>query len=234
MTEEEAVKWRYQKYIKDYLLCVKSVDENIGRVLDYLDENGLAENTIVVYTSDQGFYLGDHGFFDKRFIYEESLRMPFLMRYPQKLPAGTTNSDIITNIDFAPTFLEAAGIVSPKEVQGLSFLHNAIGHTPDTWRQSMYYHYYEFPYWHHVQPHYGMRNQRYKLAHFYYNVDVWEFYDLENDPDEINNAIDDPQYATIISEMKEELKTLMKTYGDDKNLDEFREITDKDLGKLEL
>lgn len=233
MTPEEGVKWRYQKYIKDYLLCVRSVDDNIGRVLDYLDKNGLTDNTIVVYTSDQGFYLGDHGYFDKRLIYEESLRMPFLMRYPNKISGGKVNSDIISNIDFAPTFLEAAGIKPPEEVQGLSFLQNATSQTPDSWRQSMYYHYYEFPFWHHVQPHYGVRNQRYKLAHFYYSMDEWEFYDLEEDPNELNNGINDPQYASTISAMKEELKALMKTYGDDKSLEEFRDITDKDMGLIE-
>ncbi len=232
LSEEENRNWKYQTYIKDYLACVKSVDDNIGRVLDYLDKNGLAENTIVIYTSDQGFYLGDHGWFDKRFIYEESLRMPFLVRYPNKIKAGQKNNDIITNIDFAPTLLEVAGITPPEEVQGRGFFANLQGNTPTDWTKSMYYHYYEFPIWHHVQPHYGARNERYKLAHFYYNIDVWEFYDLEKDPNELNNAINDPAYESIIAKMKEDLKKQMEYYGNNKSLDELREITDTDFGKI--
>ena len=233
LSPEENRKRKYQVFIKDYLACVKSVDDNIGRVLDYLDQEGLAKNTMVIYTSDQGFYLGEHGWFDKRFIYEESLRMPFLVRYPEVIKAGTANSDIITNIDFAPTILEAAGIPVPDEVQGRSFFSNLQGNTPEDWQQSMYYHYYEFPYWHHVQPHYGMRNQRYVLAHYYYNIDVWEFFDLEKDPHELVNGIDNPEYADMIDNMKEELHRLMVKYQDDKSLDEFRAITDTDFGKLE-
>lgn len=232
LSEEENRKWKYQTYIKDYLACVKSVDDNVGRVLRYLDEKGISENTLVIYTSDQGFYLGDHGWFDKRFIYEESLRMPFLVRYPKLIEAGTKNSDIITNIDFAPMILEAAGVDKPKEVQGRSFLSNLQGNIPGDWQQSMYYHYYEFPFWHHVQPHYGIRSQRYKLAHFYYNIDVWEFYDLEKDPDELINQYANPAYAEIIAEMKQELKQLQVKYKNDKSLDEFRNISDTDFGKL--
>ncbi|NGP77350.1 sulfatase [Balneolaceae bacterium YR4-1] len=230
MSDEEAKKWKYQRYIKDYLATVKSVDDNVGRVLDYLDKQGLTDNTIVVYTSDQGFYLGDHGFFDKRFIYEESLRMPFLVRYPEKLKAGTENNDIITNIDFAPTLLDFAGISTPDEVQGRSFASNAMGNTPEDWRQSMYYHYYEWPFWHHVQPHYGIRTQRYKLAHFYYSIDEWEFYDLEKDPDELKNLINEPQYQDKIEELKQRLNGLQETYKDDKSLEEYRMITDTDFG----
>jgi arylsulfatase A-like enzyme len=233
LSPEENRKWKYQTYIKDYLACIKSVDDNVGRVLEYLDQKGLSENTMVIYTADQGFYLGEHGWFDKRFIYEESLRMPFLVRYPEMIEAGTTNEDIMTNIDFAPTILEAAGINAPQEVQGKSFYRNLMGQTAADWQRSMYYHYYEFPYWHHVQPHYGIRNQRYKLAHYYYNIDVWEFFDLEKDPDELVNQIDHPEYAEIISEMKDELQQLMIRYQNDKTLDEFRAITDKDFGQIE-
>ncbi len=232
MTEEESRKWKFQVYIKDYLACIKSVDDNVGRVLKYLDDNGLAENTIVIYTADQGFYLGEHGFFDKRFIYEESLRMPFLVRYPAKVKAGSVNNDIITNIDFAPTILEAAGMKTPEEVQGTSFYSNLLGKTPTDWQNEMYYHYYEFPFWHHVQPHYGIRNERYKLAHFYYNIDVWEFYDLQKDPNELNNAINAPEYQDVIAKMKVELKNLMVKYDDNKSLNDFRKITDKDFGKI--
>ncbi len=232
MTINEARRWKYQRYMKDYLACVKSVDDNIGRVLQYLDENGLSENTIVVYTSDQGFYLGDHGWFDKRFMYEQSLRMPFLLRYPPLVKEHFENNDIITNIDFAPTLLDLAGVSIPEEVQGRSFAQNIAGETPEDWKQNMYYHYYEFPFWHHVQPHYGIRNERYKLIHFYYNVDVWEFYDLENDPDELNNAINDPQYTDIIAQMKIDLKERQVEFGDDQSIEEFRAITDADFGQI--
>lgn len=232
MSVEEVRKWKYQKYMKDYLACVKSVDDNIGRVLAYLDESGLAENTIVVYTSDQGFYLGDHGWFDKRFMYEPSLQMPFVLRYPAGVKQPSVNEDIITNIDFAPTLLDMAGVPVPDEVQGRSFASNVAGNTPEDWQQSMYYHYYEFPFWHHVQPHYGIRRSQYKLIHFYYSVDLWEFYDLEKDPDELNNAIDDPQYADLIAEMKVELKQRQVEYGDDQSLEEFRKITDTDFGNI--
>ena len=231
-SKEENRKLKYQKYIKDYLACIKSVDDNVGRVLNYLDKNGLAENTVVIYTADQGFYLGEHGFFDKRFIYEESLRMPFLVRYPKVALAGSVNNDIVTNIDFAPTIIDMAGISKPDEVQGRSFLSNLKGETPANWPESMYYHYYEFPFWHHVQPHYGIRNNRYKLAHFYYNIDVWEFYDLEKDPNELNNAINNPEYAGIIEKMKIDLNRKMKQFGDNKSLEEFRTVTDTDFGKI--
>lgn len=232
MSAEEGKKWRYQTFIKDYLACVKSVDDNIGKVLDYLDENNLAENTIIVLTSDQGFYLGDHGFFDKRFIYEESLRMPFMVKYPKKVKAGTVNEDVITNIDFAPTLLDLANISTTKEMQGRSFKSILEGSTPQDWRQSMYYHYYEFPYWHHVQPHYGVRTQRYTLAHFYYNIDKWELYDLDKDPNQLTNLIDDPEYADVQKELKVELKKLMNKYETTTSLKDFREITDKDFGLI--
>jgi arylsulfatase A-like enzyme len=228
-TPQENREMKYQRYIKDYLACVKSVDDNIGRVLKYLDEKGLVDNTVIVYTSDQGFYLGDHGFFDKRFIYEESLRMPFIVRYPEKVKPKSINNDIITNIDFAPTLLELAGVKPPKEVQGRSFVDNMKGSTPSDWPDEMYYHYYEFPFWHHVQPHYGIRTERYKLAHFYYNIDVWEFYDLKTDPEELVNQIDNPEYAKVIKEMKIRLNKLQEKYGDDKSLKEFRMITDKEF-----
>ncbi|MAZ28671.1 MAG: sulfatase [Cytophagaceae bacterium] len=232
MTDEEGKKWRYQNYIKDYLACVKSVDDNIGRVLAYLDQKGLTDNTIIVLTSDQGFYLGDHGFFDKRFIYEESLRMPFMVKYPKVVQPGSVNEDIITNIDFAPTLLDLAGIDTDHAMQGDSFKPILEGKTPADWQEAMYYHYYEFPYWHHVQPHYGIRTQKYTLAHFYYNIDVWELYDLEKDPHEMNNVIDDPQYASVVANLKEQLKGLMAKYEDDRPLAEYREITDKDFGSI--
>jgi len=232
LTKEEGRKWRYQTYIKDYLACVKSVDDNIGRVLKYLDKNNLTENTIIVLTSDQGFYLGDHGFFDKRFIYEESLRMPFIVRYPKKVQAATVNKDIITNIDFAPTLLDLADISTNVQIQGKSFEPILFGKTPENWKQEMYYHYYEFPYWHHIQPHYGIRTQKYTLAHFYYNVDIWEVYDLEKDPKQMNNIISDPQYTNVVSNLKNQLSDLMKKYENNKSLIDFRKITDTDFGGI--
>jgi len=233
LTGEELKKWKYQTYIKDYLATVKSVDDNIGRVLNYLKENGLDENTIVIYASDQGFYLGEHGWFDKRFMYEESLRMPFIIRYPKSIKPKTVVSDIVSNIDIAPTLLDMAGIAAPDEVQGKSFYKNLKGMTPKNWRQSMYYHYYEYPFWHHVQPHYGIRNERYKLIHFYYDIDVWEFYDLKNDPSEMNNLIGSKKYSSLIDKMKKELYHLKSGYGNNMSLDELRAISDTNFGGLE-
>lgn len=232
MSKEDGKKWRYQTYIKDYLACVKSVDDNIGRVLNYLDENDLSENTIIILTSDQGFYLGDHGFFDKRFIYEESIRMPFILKYPGFVKPGSVNEDIISNIDFAPSLLELANIKTKQPMQGKSFVSILNDHKKSDWRQSMYYHYYEFPYWHHVQPHYGIRTQKFTLAHFYYNIDVWELYDLEKDPNQLKNIINDKKYKKIVSQLKVELRELMKKYGNDKSLSDFRKITDKDYGSI--
>ncbi len=211
---DDLVRWKYQRYIKDYLRCVASLDDNIGRLLDYLDASGLAENTIVVYTSDQGFYLGDHGWFDKRFMYEQSLRMPLLVRYPKKIKPGSVNKDLVMNVDFAPTFLDMAGVARPEDIQGESMKSILQGETPQDWRASVYYHYYEFPSWHMVKRHYGVRTQRYKLMHFYYDVDAWELYDLQKDPQELNNIYDNPAYADVIAELKTELKRLRKQYND--------------------
>lgn len=230
---EALKKWKYQRYIKDYLATIKSVDDNIGRVLDYLKEKGLEENTIIIYASDQGFFLGEHGWFDKRFMYEEALRMPFVIRYPNGIAPKTVVKDIVSNIDMAPTVLEMAGIAIPKEVQGKSFYKNLSGKTPNNWRQSMYYHYYEYPFWHHVQPHYGIRNERYKLIHFYYDVDIWEFYDLEHDPSEVTNLIDSMKHLSIINKMKKELYKLKKEYGNTMTLEQLRAISDTDFGGLE-
>ncbi len=212
---QELVRWKYQRYIKDYLRCIASVDENIGRLLDYLDEAGLTENTAVFYTSDQGFYLGDHGWFDKRFIYEESLRMPLLVRYPREVKAGSVNEDLVQNLDFAPTFLDLAGVEAPRDMQGRSLLRLLQGKTPRRWRKAIYYHYHEYPGAHSVKRHYGIRTERYKLIHFYYDIDEWELYDLEKDPQEMKNVLDDPAYAEVVKELKAQLKRLRKKYKDD-------------------
>ena len=233
LSPQEVRQWKYQKYIKDYLATIKSVDDNIGRVLGYLKTHDLEDNTIVIYASDQGFFLGEHGFFDKRFMYEESLRMPFVIRYPGKIKPGTILDDIVSNIDFAPTLLEMAEVKIPEEVQGRSFFPNLKKETPEDWRQSMYYHYYEYPYYHRVQPHYGIRNQRYKLIHFYYDIDVWEFYDLQKDPSEMNNLINSKEHATLINRLKKDLYQLKKYYANTLSLQELRHISDTDFGGLE-
>jgi arylsulfatase A-like enzyme len=214
----DLVRWKYQRYVKDYLRCVASVDDNVGRVLDYLDDSGRAENTIVVYTSDQGFYLGEHGWFDKRFMYEESLRMPLLVRYPGTITPGSVSDDIAVNIDFAPTFLDFADAPIPSDMQGRSLRPILEGTTPQDWRNSMYYHYYAYPFTHSVKRHYGVRTKRYKLIHFYYDIDAWELYDLEKDPRELNNLYGDPAYASVTRDLTTELDRLRKHYGDTEEL----------------
>lgn len=220
-------RWAYQYFIKDYLRCVRSIDDNVGRMLDYLDAEGLAKDTVVIYTSDQGFFLGDHGFFDKRLMYEESLRMPFLMRYPGVIRPGSVNDDIVLNVDFAPTFLDFAGARAPAEMQGRSFRANAAGHTAADWRTSMYYRY-----WmhndpdHHVPAHYGIRTKDYKLIYYYgkplgmkgafepATAPEWEFYDLREDIREMKNRYGDPAYREIVEKLKTELKRLQSEIGD--------------------
>jgi arylsulfatase A-like enzyme len=215
---EDFVRWKYQQYMEDYLRCVASVDDNVGRLLDYLEENGMKENTIIVYTSDQGFYLGEHGWFDKRFMYEESLRMPLLVRYPKEIEAGVVNDEIVLNLDFAPTFLDYAGVEKPEQMQGRSLRPVLKGETPEAWREAMYYHYYEYPAWHATKRHYGIRTDRYKLIHFYYDIDQWEFYDLKKDSLEIHNEIDNPEYEDEIDMLKKRMKDLREKYGDSDSL----------------
>ena len=217
--------WKYQRYIKDYLRCVAGVDKAVGQMLDYLDENDMSDNTIVIYTSDQGFYLGEHGWFDKRWMYEESFRMPFLISYPKLIKPKSLNSNLLLNIDFAPTLLDLASIDIPSEMQGQSFLPLLKSNSKRS-RDAVYYHYYEYPKWHKVQPHYGIRTHRYKLIHFYYNMDEWELYDLENDPNEMNNLYGKFSYERIIKKLKKKLKKLQVEYKDDMSIDEMRKMTD--------
>jgi uncharacterized sulfatase len=187
----------------------------VGRVLDYLDQNGLSENTIVVYTSDQGFYLGEHGWYDKRFMYEESLSMPLVMRYPAEIAAGQVCDKMALNLDFASTFLDYAGITVPQEIQGQSLRPLASGHVPADWRKSIYYHYYEHPHgWHTVRKHYGLRTERYKLIHFYEDEAYWELYDLQKDPQEMFNLYPDKNYTDLVLSLKRELGRLQQLYGD--------------------
>jgi arylsulfatase A-like enzyme len=219
-------KWKYQRYMRDYLACVQSVDDNIGRFLDWLDKNGLAENTIVIYTSDQGFFLGEHNMYDKRFMYEESLRMPFLIRWPGKIKPGSVSKGMILNVDFAPTMLDAAGVKTPADMQGRSFLPLLEGKTPRDWRTAMYYRYYH-PGHHNVAAHYGIRTDRYKLIYFN-KLDQWELYDLRKDPRETRNVYSDPGYAKIVEALKKELQRLKKEMKDD---DQFaNELPKDDVG----
>jgi len=216
---KELALWKFQRYMEDYLRTIQSVDDGVGQVLDYLDENGLTENTIVVYTSDQGFYLGEHGWFDKRFMYEESFRTPLLMKYPKEIKAGTVIDKMVQNLDFAPTFLDYAGIEIPKDIQGESF-RNLVNGEASEWRDAIYYTYYEFPGEHHVKRHYGVRTDRYKLIHFYHDVDVWELYDLEKDPSEMINVYTNPEYTSVKEDMHNRLIEMRIKYGDSKELND--------------
>ncbi len=205
--------WKYRRYMEDYLGSVAAIDDNIGRVLDYLESAGYTENTIIVYTSDQGFYLGEHGWYDKRFMYEESLSMPLLMKYPGVIPPGTINKEIVLNLDFAPTLLDYAGINIPSDMQGRSLKGLLNGSSATDWRTSMYYEYFEYPHgWHNVKQHYGIRTTQYKLIHFYNDIDVWELYDLTKDIKEMNNLYNHPDYAGIKEDLHRELVTLRGTY----------------------
>jgi arylsulfatase A-like enzyme len=209
---EDLVRFKYQCYMKDYLRCIASVDDNVGRVLDYLEETGLDKNTVVFYSSDQSFYLGEHGWFDKRFIYEESLRTPLVARWPGVIRPGTEVTPMVQNLDCAETFLDIAGLPVPDRMQGLSMLPLMRGETPDDWRSSIYYHYYEGEgKVHNVYKHYGVRTERYKLA-FFYTLNEWEFYDLEKDPQEMRNEYANPDYAAQVKELKEELARLREQY----------------------
>lgn len=228
LTLDEKRQWIYQRYIKDYLRCVAGVDENVGRILKYLDDNGLAENTIVVYTGDQGFFLGEHGWFDKRLMHEESLRMPFLIRYPKEIVPGTVNNDLILNIDFAPLFLDYAGVATPDRMQGKSFRQNLQGKRASGWRTSMYYRYWQHADGaHNATAHYGIRNERYKLVYYYARslgktgtgnkplTPEWELYDLKKDPQEMNNIYQLPASRKLVKKLKSELLELKKQYGDE-------------------
>jgi arylsulfatase A-like enzyme len=226
LSEDEEIRWRYQRYIKDYLRTIASVDDNVGRMLDWLDAHGLSDDTVVVYTSDQGFFLGDHGWFDKRLMYEESLAMPFLVRYPRLVEPGSVCSDVALNVDVAPTFLDLAGVEVPAEVQGRSLRPLLSGERPDDWRTSMYYRYWMHRDDAHLVPaHYGVRTHRYKLICFYNDpldqpgahgpVDPveWELYDLRDDPFETHNVIGDPSNASVVDELVVELQRLQDELG---------------------
>ena len=219
MSREEKMRWKYQRYMQDYLGTISSVDDNVGRLLDYLEETDLDQNTMIIYTSDQGFYLGEHGWFDKRFIYDESFKTPLLIQWPGHIAPGSTNDEMVQNLDFAQTLLEVANIEAPGDMQGESIL--SLLKSENTWtREAVYYHYYEYPAVHMVKRHFGIVSKAYKLVHFYYDVDEWELYDRMKDPSELNNVYDDPAYASIVTQLKLELKEMRIKYQDSEELDQ--------------
>ncbi len=215
---KELTSWKYQRYMNEYLATILSVDKSTGRILDYLKEKGLDKNTIVVYTSDQGFYLGEHGWFDKRFMYEESYRTPLLITWPGVIKPGSVNRDIVSNLDFAQTFLDAIGADQPEDMQGASMLPLLKGEASDDWRKEHYYHFYAYPDFNSVKRHYGISDAHYKLIHFYYDINEWEMYDLEKDPHEMNNVYNDPEYAEVRKDLHERLKKIREKYGDSDDL----------------
>jgi arylsulfatase A-like enzyme len=213
--KDQLLRWQYQRFMEDYLRCVHSVDDNVGRVLKYLDDKGLAQNTIVVYMSDQGMYLGEHGLYDKRFMYEESFRTPMLIRFPPLIPSGQQNEAYVMNLDVAPTFLDFAGVAIPDDMQGESMKSLLQNGKANDWRKELYYHYYEKSFG--LTAHYGIRTERYKLIHFYDPGNSWELYDLKEDPGEMHNLYHDPSYAETVNKLKRQLEALQDKYKDPYN-----------------
>jgi arylsulfatase A-like enzyme len=212
------VRYKYQRYLQDYLACIAAVDKSVGEILDFLKENNLDKNTIVIYASDQGFYLGEHGWFDKRWMFEESYRTPLLIQWPGVIRPGSVNNDMVSNIDLPETFLEIAGIKVPSDMQGRSMVPVLKGKTPSNWRKEHYYHYYEYPGSHMVKRHYGISTERYKLIHYYYDIDEWELFDLLNDPMEMRNVYNNPGYEAIKKQLHKRLSRLMKKFKDSEAL----------------
>ncbi len=215
----ELAQWKFDRYLQDYLSCIQSVDDGVGQLLDYLDDSGLAANTLVVYTSDQGFFLGEHGWFDKRFMYEESFRTPLLIRYPREIAPGQRLDQLVQNLDLAVSFLDYAGIEPPADLQGQSF-RNVLNGVDPSFRDHAYYTYYEYPAEHRVMRHYGLRTDRYKLIHFYYDLDYWELYDLAVDPREMNNLYGVPAYREVQTRLHEKLESVREHYGDSDELNQ--------------
>lgn len=209
---KDLVRWKYQRYMKNYLRCIKGVDESVGRLMEYLHDAGLEENTIVIYSSDQGFYLGDHGWYDKRWMYEESFKMPFIVKWPGVIKPGSVSTELIQNLDYAETFLDVADAEIPADMQGRSLVPLFKGEATN-WRDSLYYHYHEYPSVHMVAKHFGIRTKQYKLIRFY-QFDEWEFYDLETDPDELTNQYSNPKYASVVADLKEQLEASRSQYAD--------------------
>ncbi|MBN3582800.1 sulfatase [Algoriphagus aestuarii] len=235
MSEEDKMKWKYNRYMQDYLGSIKSVDENVGRLLDYLEANDLMENTIIVYTSDQGFYLGEHGWFDKRFVYDESFKTPLLVAWPGKVKPGTKSDELVQNLDFAQTFLDIAGVAAPADMQGESIVPVLTGNLENWNRDAVYYHYYEYPAEHMVNRHYAIVTKDYKLIHYYYVNDVWELIDRKKDPKELKNVYNDPAYAEIRAELHEKLNELRKKYKDSNEISQGyidQLLNDADEGRV--
>jgi arylsulfatase A-like enzyme len=218
LSGKELIKFKYQRYLQDYLACIAAVDKSVGEVLDYLKNSGLDKNTIVIYASDQGFYLGEHGWFDKRWMFEESYRTPLLIQWPGTIVPGSINKDMVSNVDFAETFLDIAGVKVPSDMQGRSMVPILKGETPANWRKEHYYHYYEYPGPHMVKRHYGISTERYKLIHYYYNIDEWELYDIQADPQEMKNVYNELSYEKVKKDLHKRLKKLMSKYKDSEEL----------------
>jgi arylsulfatase A-like enzyme len=214
LSGKELVRFKYQRYLQDYLACIAAVDKSVGQVLDFLKENGLDKNTIVIYASDQGFYLGEHGWFDKRWMFEQSYRTPLLVQWPGVTKPGSIDDNMVSNIDLPETFLQMAGVKVPSDMQGESIVPLLDGKTPGNWRKEHYYHYYEYPGSHMVKRHYGISTERYKLIHYYYDIDEWELFDIKSDPWEMKNVYDDPAYASIKADLHKRLIKLMAKYKD--------------------
>lgn len=218
LSGQDLIRYKYQRYLQDYLACIAAVDKSVGEVLDFLKSNGLENNTIVIYASDQGFYLGEHGWFDKRWMFEQSYRTPLIIEWPGVTSAGSVNNDMVSNLDLAETFLEMAGVPVPSDMQGRSMVPVLKGNTPRDWRKEHYYHYYEYPGSHSVKRHYGISTDRYKLVHYYYDIDEWELYDRVADPLEMKNFYNDRSYASVKRKLHKRLDKLMDKYGDSMEL----------------
>lgn len=226
LTGDSLLRWKYQRYIKDYLRCIKTVDDEVGRLIAYLEKNDLLDNTIIVYTSDQGFYMGEHGWFDKRFMYEESFRTPLIVRYPHAKNKGTVNTDLVQNIDYAPTYLDIAGVKKPESFVGSSLVPLIKGQNPENWREYLYYHYYDYPAVHQVRRQDGVRDKRYKLIHFYGEgvgkekgiyLNENELYDLKTDSNELHNLYGKAEYKEITDRLQARLDQFRK----EQNVDEW-------------
>jgi arylsulfatase A-like enzyme len=211
---DDLTKFKYQRYLQDYLACIAGVDKSVGEVLDFLKENGLDTNTVVIYASDQGFYLGEHGWFDKRWMFEESYRTPLLIQWPGNIKPGSVNNDMVSNLDLAETFLDIAGVKVPSDMQGRSMVNILKGKTPLNWRKEHYYHYYEYPAVHSVKRHYGISTERYKLIHYYNDINEWELFDLQADPLEMRNVYNDPAYASVRAYLHKRLLKLRIQFKD--------------------
>jgi arylsulfatase A-like enzyme len=217
-TGKDLIRFKYQRYLQDYLACIAGVDKSVGEILDFLKQNDLDKNTIVIYASDQGFYLGEHGWFDKRWMFEQSYRTPLIVEWPGVTKPGSVNNDMVSNLDLAETFLDIAGVQIPVDMQGRSMVSILQGKTPSDWRKEHYYHYYEYPGSHMVKRHYGISTERHKLIHYYYDIDEWELYDLQTDPLELKNVYDDPTYASVKADLHKRLEKLMVKYNDSEAL----------------